>query len=427
MLLPLLLVTILIYILGSVALTRSDPLSPLGLYSVFFSLRFILRPLFLWLEVDSHYLSYLVADEPSSVLFVTSCLLFLFYISVTSGFLYFKPLSAWFHSVLPSFNRSISDLRLIVCTTALTAASVLSYLTLLFDVGSVAAVTLLAREGQIAGIQLYTMLAQVSVILSVCSLFYFWFQDVDFLKKIISVLLFLASISVVVLLGDRSGVLIPFIVFIILYHVLIKKISYITLTTLFVVVIIGLFATNVLRGSLLSDEQHIENLTISTLVPSSERLARDITSAANLNTYDHFSVLVSDDNLQYRGGVDFYRGLIGVIPRVVWGGKPEIINPGRWFNNEYVSSKPIGRPITTAGIWYANFGITGIIVGGIVTGIIFSSLHLFYLRAQSLWPALVYGATILFVLLPGVNSVTPIQVVKYLVPLFIMYYLTTYR
>jgi hypothetical protein len=100
-------------------------------------------------------------------------------------------------------------------------------------------------------------------------------------------------------------------------------------------------------------------------------LIRALSSSLNLNVYDAYFIAVSyiQDGMGLRYGYDFWLGIVGLIPRFLWDGKPELINTGVWFAQLYSDLK-MGTPVSSLGEWYMNFGFIGFVLGSLVTYLI---------------------------------------------------------
>jgi oligosaccharide repeat unit polymerase len=72
---------------------------------------------------------------------------------------------------------------------------------------------------------------------------------------------------------------------------------------------------------------------------------------------------------QLRDGEDFYNGVVGVVPRFIWKGKPAAITPGQWFRQVYDPRKVNGWPMGAPALWYLNFGWWGLPLGGLLSGL----------------------------------------------------------
>lgn len=77
---------------------------------------------------------------------------------------------------------------------------------------------------------------------------------------------------------------------------------------------------------------------------------------------------------RFRGGEDFYNGVVGVVPRFVWSGKPTAIPPGKWFRQVYDPRKVNGWPMGAPALWYLNFSWPGLVAGGLLSGLAVGSV-----------------------------------------------------
>jgi hypothetical protein len=108
---------------------------------------------------------------------------------------------------------------------------------------------------------------------------------------------------------------------------------------------------------------------------SGQSVVRQISVSSNSVSYDAFLLAVRDwpSKHRLRGGVDIYNGVVGAIPRAIWSGKPTAITPGAWFRQVYEPRTRNGWPMGPVGIWYLNFGLLGVIIGGLLTGLLLSA------------------------------------------------------
>lgn len=168
----------------------------------------------------------------------------------------------------------------------------------------------------------------------------------------ISVVLALYQFS----LGDRSGVIFALVVYCLsgFYSGNTRLFSLvISIPIIFVLAVLSKWYRNVHQlGFSLSDTG----------------VLRDISSSLNLNIYDCYYLAISriEDLGGFRLGYDLYLGFIGLIPRVFWSGKPDVINTGVWFAQAF-SNRSMGTPISALGEWYINFGFMGFVVGALIT------------------------------------------------------------
>jgi oligosaccharide repeat unit polymerase len=106
---------------------------------------------------------------------------------------------------------------------------------------------------------------------------------------------------------------------------------------------------------------------------------RTIAISTHGTYFDAFMLLIRDVGytIPLRWGQDFYYGLLGVVPRALWSGKPpgNEIFPGAWFRKVYQPEMINGWPFTTPGEWYVNFGFLGMLLGGFLGGILYRTLQ----------------------------------------------------
>lgn len=184
-------------------------------------------------------------------------------------------------------------------------------------------------------------------------------------KKIL-LITFLIIIQVVA--GDRSGIIFSLVVFIVV------KFSLGGMSKLKVALMLPLVF--VLASAL----KYYRSMYQLNIEQESITMIRSISSSLNLNIYDAYYSVIGFVNhgLEFRYGYDFYLGVVGLIPRFLWEGKPEVVNTGVWFAQLF-SERKMGTPISSIGEWYLNFGFFGFLLGAIIT--------FFYLKiAESIMP-----------------------------------------
>lgn len=97
---------------------------------------------------------------------------------------------------------------------------------------------------------------------------------------------------------------------------------------------------------------------------------RQMSLATNSIYFDSSMLAFRDwpDRYQYREGEDFILGVQGVVPRLLWEGKPKAIVAGKWFRQVYQPGTVNGWPVGAPTLWYLNFGPLGVILGGLLSG-----------------------------------------------------------
>ncbi len=150
---------------------------------------------------------------------------------------------------------------------------------------------------------------------------------------------------------------------------------------------------------------------------------RQVSVASNATYYDAFVLAVRDwpSVYEYRNGSDFYAGAVAIVPRAVWHGKPSDTTPGQWFRQIYEPTVLNGWPMGTAGEWYLNFGILGVIVGGLVSGLCLSfasrSLRDGASNPMVFVTTLIIGLQVLEI---GFNTQTPVRWVAWCLPILLI-------
>lgn len=123
----------------------------------------------------------------------------------------------------------------------------------------------------------------------------------------------------------------------------------------------------------------------------------------------------------YRGGEDFAKGAVGIVPRAVWADKPTAIPPGKWFRQVYEPRKVNGWPMGASALWYLNFGWAGLVAGGVLSGMAIGAVAQAQRRSpQNGFNTAVAVVTGVYVFGLGWDSETPIRIIIWLVPLWMV-------
>lgn len=150
---------------------------------------------------------------------------------------------------------------------------------------------------------------------------------------------------------------------------------------------------------------------------------RYTSSSLHLADYDALMLALRDGGelYEFRGGEHFFNGLATLVPRLFWPEKPSGYHVGRWFRQNYEPEKQNGWPVTPIGSWYVNFGITGIIVGGLLTGILIGAIDYRYDKpGEYAWHAFMAPILAAFLMDGGWNTGLPQYVLHYLIPMFFL-------
>lgn len=110
-------------------------------------------------------------------------------------------------------------------------------------------------------------------------------------------------------------------------------------------------------------------------------VSRDLftTTAISLHMtrFDSLMLVIQDfaTGAALRNGEDFYNGLIMVIPRVFWPDKPSSLLIGQWFRQYYEPTAINGWTVGGPGEFLVNFGVVGVLMGGMFYGIMLCIIH----------------------------------------------------
>ena len=238
---------------------------------------------------------------------------------------------------------------------------------------------------------------------------------IPWLMRVTFVGLLLLNIGSMLYFAERGGIVFAAAVLIIGYTTIVRRLSVwqvFALVAIPVILAIGLRAGRdfVLFGRL-RDAEYFSGLP------------RLLTVGLNLNMFDYFMLVVRDWGklYEFRVGEDFLVGGLGIVPRSFWANKPEVIHFGTWLKEYYLGDRAGGWPVTTVGQWYANFSYGGIVLGGMVAGALYRALQYRYADFHRNPWAFVFMFAMVFDVIPGGwNAVTPMYLVLYAMPLYVV-------
>ena len=250
--------------------------------------------------------------------------------------------------------------------------------------------------------------------------------------KFAGIVLIIVTALILLMLGQRAELFLPFITFLLASYGLKAKKIKLHIVRLVTIVLVLVTASSFLgwsRGLLSNVASREIGLgsfyeQIKDKQESTPRLFHRVSKGVNLNTLDHFAILTQDFSFigGELGGLHFWRGVQGLVPRALWAGKPEAINTGAWFSQRYYGSVLHGMPFGVVGEWWLNFNLIGMSLGFIFTGLLFRILDN-SLFAQNCPPVhrFLYAFFMIQIIPKGICSVIIVQIVKLMLPLvFIM-------
>ena len=135
--------------------------------------------------------------------------------------------------------------------------------------------------------------------------------------------------------------------------------------------------------------------------------------------FDAFVLALKDAGtlFDFRHGQDFWNGLISWVPRAILPDR-ESYHIGAWFRQVYEPETINGWPITVLGSWYVNFGVIGLGLGAVLSGMLAAAVDYAY-RGVSLqaWHALVGPGLAFFLFDGGINTGFPQALITIALPL----------
>lgn len=376
--------------LFSLSKEKNTWLSPIILPIAVIAPTFTIRPLLLILNIDTPFPEYLF-DKFDTKYHLYSCLFFnawsLTYIIGTK----LKPIANNISKTLPRENKEYKTITIFITSLSITLVSTLIVATLIMKYGGIGGFIIAVKvKKSLTGLY---FLKYIPVLGSIfCS--YGLLNAIDFKnKKLLFLFTLLLAINYCVIMsfGERFSVATLFLA--LLSSLLYKKtISISTLISLLSAGLVFLFIISSIRFYLLTEG---DNRKVSTL--------NKISSSLHLVEFDSFSLLLKEekklDNHFY--GRDFLAGLYSVTPRFIWPERPKSVNPGAWLRNQFEPKIKNGWPITSTGEWYLNFGIIGVVLGGILSGSFAEAINKKYWNNTPSNLSIVFGAFLSIQLMYG--------------------------
>lgn len=153
------------------------------------------------------------------------------------------------------------------------------------------------------------------------------------------------------------------------------------------------------------------------------RLINILTAGIHNNQLDYLIILLESvpDKFGYYYGTFYFRAFINWIPRAIWADKP-VLTIGSKLRREILPEASGGRPPGTIGRYYVDFGLPGVLIGAIITGLLMRYIYE-TLRENGHSPIfLLTYVTVLFSVVGGVSNsslFSMISMILLLIPVFI--------
>lgn len=213
--------------------------------------------------------------------------------------------------------------------------------------------------------------------------------------------------------GDRYNIAVLVLAIGLTWHLHIRPLRTPEIVTWGLAILIVLQALKYLRLALFEQASGLD-------ASANEDFWLSLSVSLHFTQFDAFMLALRDagDLFAFRGGADFWNGLISWIPRTILPDR-ETFNIGPWFRRIYEPTRINGWPITVIGSWYVNFGALGLPLGAMISGVVAAAIDHAYRNGGAAWSAAM-GPMIAFLMLDGgVNTGLPQRIVLLLIPLFL--------
>lgn len=418
--------------IATVVYFTEDLLDPITIFTLLNSTRFLIRPAVIMLGLDLPENMHLFRMDVQELAKETLLIFFFGYLAFALGYALAngrlsRRLATYMMGYRPSTIR-VARLNLLALVSVLLSGAMSVYF--IAQLGGLANYMKDARLGLFAGMAFLQHLPELAVFIAALAL-YIALRRRRGLP--IPAIAFIASLVFLFMMGERGGIISAFLFLAVLYHFGARRLTLGNYLAYGLALSLLLAGLGIARKEIMQSD---EGSSVSTsrmleIIGDDENWsALSVLQHLNANATDHFMVIVQDfDITNFTYGDDFYRGLIGVIPRSIWPEKPERITTGQWFTERYFPGKPSGRPITTVGIYYLNFGYVGVFLGMLISGI-FCRILWHYLKGASYqpWSVILYLTFMFKILSWGTFTPTlPMDLILVFIPIYLAYHLTTTR
>lgn len=322
----------------------------------------------------------------------------LWLISFAAGYLTLQRISDKITWVFPYVRPKPNPRSVMLLNAAITIGAATVAIWLLSRFGSFGLVQHAVKaEKQLAGLYAFRQFASIGAFSSAAALVYFLFgggrQHPQFnrLYLPLTIIFLLTNLTCGYLWAARGPTVFTLGFLFLSFHIYRNK-GIMSLVGGVVLLFGAVFSLRIMRDIMITGE------ILGTI--SDSHPIRAITLASNMQEFDALMLLLRDwsDFLKLRWGEDFYNGIVGVIPRMIWPEKPEVIAPGRWFRLFYQPSIINGWPFTVVGEWFINFWYAGVAVGGALSAVVLRAVQTRYRdfrsNPYSLCLTVIYGVSV---------------------------------
>lgn len=354
---------------------------PIALYTYLFFLLYVLRGIFLTTGLDVPYPEDLMPADTTNQRIRTLLMSFLW----VMGFLFAAAFTSVSHGLSRAFIRPVGGhgyrqgvlhpmAFLIVCLGLFILSLLVAAVPLSRHGFNIAAITHAVRVERIFSGAFF-----VVNIPAICGYFCSAFTFTALLEKkrgrwhLPSALIWgvfglgLLAVLITVLFGDRDQIMFYLIFTVLGFSLYVKKLPMLLLGALGGFGVWALSYMQIMRLKLWGYDLIFDSFV------------RQFSAALNLDFYDKTLLMLYHYPLGgERGGIDYLLGFLGVIPRSLWETKPQFVDPGAWFRSQFFPETTSGWPLTITAEWFLNFSWTGVIFGGLLSGLLYMAIQYRY-------------------------------------------------
>jgi hypothetical protein len=190
--------------------------------------------------------------------------------------------------------------------------------------------------------------------------------------------------------------------------------------------LIEIFLVVVLLGALFQTLKYVRlewmGEVLNQEVDDEHAFWRSLSTSLHFSQFDAFMLALRDaGNLfEFRNGQDFWNGMVSWIPRSLMPDR-ETFKIGGWFRQVYQPEVINGWPVSVIGSWYINFGVLGIFLGAVISGLVTAAIDRAYYNISNVpWHAIAGPSVAFFMLDGGVNTGFFQQIFLLIVPFSIL-------
>ncbi len=324
--------------------------------------------------------------------------------------------------LLPKVRRDLPIAPLIIVTTAIVALAALITVVLVIASGGISSFQVAVKlDKSLTGAYVLRQLSTIGIILSLLLIVHF--AQKEHVEKNVRAnraglyygfALLLVGLANNYAWANRYYIAIALLGLGLIWHLNIRRISFLRSIFLLGGVIAALQGLRTIRFALFSD-------VVGRDINPNFSFWREISLSMHFAEFDAMLLAIRDvgERFDFRAGKDFVNGLLSWIPRFLYPSK-ESFHIGEWLRQVYDPTKVNGWPPSLPGAWYVNFGLSGILLGTLISGVVLAVFDAHYRNRRSPWDATMGVMLPLLMTGGGVSMGFPQQIVLTLFPVWMI-------